>query len=180
MRKYPFDAYTKVALPPAVADLEAPTLDELRAIVDDYYLDVYSDEYIGAFEWVYDIDCELTPGGLRLPKSTESVDATPWKGGLHQERPTRYGMTGASLEAFRYRPPDVEVLWHGARFKEQRVLIVRRGVPVETAWTAGDTVEVYRVTFGQRANADSSPDTATTFTVPLFVYAATDEAVLVA
>lgn len=178
MRKFPFDAYTKVAFPPAVADLGAPVLDELRAIVDDYYLDVYTDEYIGDFEWVYDIDCELTPGGLRLPKVTESVDATPWHGDLIQARPTRYGMSGASLEGFRYQPPDVEVLWAGSRLRAKRVLVVRRGVPVETEWTAGDVVEVYRVTLGQRVNADSNPDTATTFMVPLFVTAATDEAVL--
>lgn len=179
MRKFPFDEFTRVAFPPAVSVLTAPTLDELRAVVDDYYLDVYTDEYIGAFEWVYDISCELTANGLRLPKSTQAVDVTPWKGDLVQERPIRYGMSGAALEAFRFRPPDVEVLWAGARFKAQRVLVVRRGVPVEQDWAEGDVVEVYRVRIGQRANADSNPDTLTTFTVPLFVYAATDEAVIV-
>lgn len=180
MNKYPFDANTKVAFPPTVADIAAPTLDELSAVVDDYYLEVYTDEYIGATDWIYDIECELTPGGLRLPKTTEAIDATPWKGGLIQERPTRYGMQNASLEAFRYRPPDVEVLWTGAVFKAQRVLVVRRGVPVSTDWAAGDSVEVYRVTLGKKFCADSNQDALTTFTVPLFVTAEDDDAVVVA
>lgn len=180
MNKYPFDAWTRVAFPPAVADISAPTIDELTAVVDDYYLDVYTEEYIGELAWAYDLNAELALDGLVLPKVTESVDATPWKGGLQQERPTRYGIRGARLEGFRRKPPAIEVLWEGARFKEQRVLVIRRGVRWSVDWTAGDKVEVYRVIIGKRFVAPSAASAATTFTVPLFVTAEDDDAVLVA
>lgn len=179
MNKYPFHAYTRVAFPPYIGDISAPTLTEIgQAGEDDYFLDVYTDEYIGSTTWIYDIHCELTASGLRLPKSTASTDVTPWYGGLIQERPTRYGMSGASLEAFRYKPPAIEVMWNGALFKAQRFLVVRRGIPVEEEWDSGDPVEVYRVTMGKRFCADSAPDTLTTFTVPLFVTAEDDNAVV--
>lgn len=179
MSKFIYEGFTRVAFPPAIADIDAPTLDELRAVVDDYYLDVYTEEYIGAFEWVYDIHCELTKGGLSLPKSDETIDSTPWKGGLVQERPTRWGVAGAQLRGYRRSPPDVEVLWSGAQWKARRALVIRRGVPVTQDWAADDVVEVYRVQIGRRFNLPSASNANTQFVVPLYVYAENDEAVLV-
>lgn len=179
--KYPFDEYTLVAFPPAIANLAAPTLGEIGlAAEDDYYTDYYVDYYLGTPVWIYDIQCELTADGLHLPKSTESRDNTPWKGDLIQEIPIRYGMSGASLRGFRYKQPDPGVLWAGARFKAERALVVRRGVHVTVPWTVGDSVETYRVTLGKRVTADSAQDTLTTFEVPLFVTAENDDAVVAA
>lgn len=175
---YPFDAYTRVAFAPTVADISAPTLAELgRTITSDPYIDEYIDPYAGTVTWLFDIQCELTAGGLALSKSTSTVDATPWYGGLQQERPTRFAVDGASLEAFRLQA-ETGVLWEGCQFRAQRVLVVRRGIPVDQDWNTGDPVEVYRVTLGKRSTNRSARNTAVTFTVPLYVTAEDDDAVV--
>lgn len=181
MIKYPHDEFTRVALPPAVADLSAPTLGEIGLGAEgDYFVDYVLDYVLGTPTWIYDIQCELTASGLKLPRSTSSVDQTPWNGDLEASRPARYGLSGAELEGFRFRPPDAEILWNAARFRERRVLVVRRGVPVEQDWNEGDSVEVYRFQFGKRTIASTGTDSLVTFTVPIFVSEDDDDAVVAA
>lgn len=157
--KFPADGYTRVAILPAVANLAAPTLDEIGDGVD--------------------ITCDLTADGLRLPRSTATQDATPWRGPLEIERPTRVNMAGSSLQGYRFRL-EAEVLWDAAVFKARGFLVVRRSMPFDTGWAATQVVEALDFRFGKRTTADTASDAMVTFTVPIFVTAEEDEAVIAA
>lgn len=154
---YVFEEYTKVLILPSVAALAAPTLAEVLAGVD--------------------VTPELTREGLHLVRSTRTVRRTPWSGRLDTEAAARVRID-AALQAKRAKVGGVERLWSLAVFRSAHVLIVRRGIHKSTAVAAGQKVEALRFTFGQRATAPMSSNSRVTFTVPLFVTADEDEAVL--
>jgi hypothetical protein len=153
--RYPFEGSTRVAIVPAVDNLALPTMAEIAAGED--------------------VTCDLTRDGLRVGKSEETEDRTPWRGPLTVEQPTRYSID-AQLTAYR----GDEVVWDLAAYGEQAVLIVRRGVPYETPLQAGDVVETYQFVWGKRSPAPAASNTAQTFTVRLYVNEDADTAVVAA
>lgn len=160
MTKYVFDGKTRVGLIPALYNIDAPTLVELAAGTD--------------------ISCDLTSGGLRLAKTTEFLDASPWKGDALSTRIGHYGFAGPSLEGYRFTPPDTELLWDLAVFRAEMFMVVRRGVDTEQPWADGDLVETYEIRFGKRSVYDSGVDTPVTFTVPIAIVDDSDQAVVTA
>jgi hypothetical protein len=156
--KFPFEGNTRVALVPAINNIAVPSLAEISAGVD--------------------ITCDLTADGLRLTRSTATIDVTPWAGDLVIEEPTRRAFSGASLTGFRFLDPDDEILYPRCVFKTSSFLVVRRGVPFEDVWGSGDVVEALGFIFGDRTTADTAQDALATFTVPIFVNVQNDAAVV--
>lgn len=148
-------ANTRVAILNSVAILGVPSVAELNA--------------------GYDISSRLTADGLRPNGNTVTEKRTPWKGGLEVEVPVRRSMSFL-LQAYRNTTATTDMLWTISRWRSNGVLVVRRGVAVTTAWTAGQAVESYRFTFGLRNHLGSG--SATTFIVPLLVYEMEDQAVV--
>lgn len=156
MSRYPFEAHTTVVLAPSVASLAAPTLAEIAAGVD--------------------VTCDLLTSGLSVARSTGTVNRTPWTGDLEVESPARYAV---AVELSGFRDTASEALWDEVdTFRERKFLIVRRGVAYGTAWSAGQVVEALEVRVGKRSTAPSTPNALQTFTVPLFVLADEDAAVV--
>lgn len=149
-----FERFTRVVLAPSVASLAAPTVAEITAGVD--------------------LTPHMPKSGLAITRSTGTVERTPWTGSLAVEAPARYGV---AVELTGYR--DADTFWDAvATFRQQRFLIVRRELAYDTAFTAGQVVEALEVRVGKRNTAASAANTRPTFTVPLFVLADEDEAVV--
>lgn len=154
MTAIPFDGRTRVVLTDPVADISAPSVSAIESGVD--------------------VTCDLTRDGLRVQRSTQTTDLTPWRGDLAVESPTRW-LT--SVELVGYRRPSGEVLWPATSdFRAKRLLIVRRVLPVDTPWAAGQIVEAMTVRIGKRYVNPSAANAAVTFTVPLFVLEDEDSA----
>lgn len=156
MTAYVHPRWTRIAVLPTVAALNAPTLTEIAAGTE--------------------INRDVLIDGLAIERSTETADATPWRSDLVVERVTRYSMT-ADLVGLRRTQGDTESLWNLCELREPSVLIVRRGVPAGTAWAAGQVVEAMRFRFGKRGVIGSSGG-AVTFRVHLAISEDDDAAVV--
>lgn len=154
----PFDGHTRVVLADPVADISAPPIAVIQAGVD--------------------VTCDLTRDGLRVQRTTQTVDRTPWRGDLAVEAPTR---VQAAVELVGYRRPSGEVLWPATSdFRAERLLVVRRILPFDEPWDVGQSVEAMAVRVGKRSVTPSATNAAVIFTVPLFVFEDDDSAVIAA
>lgn len=159
-RRYPFREHHRVVIATSLSHPTAPTVAELDAAID--------------------ITCELTTDGLNIPRDTNGVDASPWRGRLEVERPATYSTSGAGLKGYRAGQGDTELLWPLAVFNTEAWLVIRRGLPFTLAWLPEQVVEVCRFRFGQRVTAPTADNAPVTFTVPLFISDDTDSAVVFA
>lgn len=156
--KYPFHAFTRVAVLESVSDPAAPTVAEIAAGID--------------------VTSDLVRNGLQVGRSTTSVNRSRWSADVEGSAPIRYGLN-VVLTGYRFTPPDDEPLWEAvATFRAPGVLVVRRGIPFATAWAAGQAVEVATGRWGKRATAPADAG-AVTFSVPFYVTADNDSAVLI-
>lgn len=158
--KYPHVEYSRVYLVEAIADVAAPTVAELN---------------LGT-----DVTCDLTKDGLRIRRTTSAANRAMWASTLDGEDPARYRVT-VELEGYRFTPPDTEALWEAtAAFRDDTYLVVRRGIPYATAWTAGQSVEVIAGRWGKRTTEPSRDNRNVVFSVPLLVTVDEDEATVAA
>lgn len=144
--KFPFEEYTRVSLVSSIADISAPTADELDAGTD--------------------ITCYLTKDGLNPGGSTNGVDS----GSLCSRVDSQVAGSvsyNATLRGFRYW--DEDDFWDVCAWGTNTHLVVRRGPAHDAAWTAGQPVEVYTVQMGEKIPASSAANTLQTFEVSLFV-----------
>lgn len=156
--KVPFQDHTRVVLADPIGDISAPSLSVIQAGVD--------------------VTCDLTRDGLRVTRSTQTTDRTPWRGPLAVEAPVRF-LTSVELVGF--RRADSETLWSATSdFRAVRTLIVRRILPFDEPWDVGQVVEAMTVWVGKRTVAPSAGNALVTFTVPLYVSEDDDAAVVVA
>lgn len=158
MPKYPPHGNLRVAVLDLLDDLDFPSLTQVEAGVD--------------------VTCDLAT--LSLSSTTQTIDRTPWRGDLVRQDPVREVFTGPHLVGFRFTQPEPEPLWDLAVFRAEKTLVVRRGVPYETAWAASQVVSVYVVQFGARSTTDPSEDVVETFVLPLFVSAYRDASAITA
>lgn len=123
------DGNNKVSYVPMIADPAAPTVTELTAgtslecLIMSDGLDISTDESV-----------------VSAPKLCETIDA---------ELPGR-AKTTIQLTCVRKDTPAEDIAWTTLQRGLKGYLVVRRGIPFDTAWTAADPVEVYPVQFGQR------------------------------
>ncbi len=158
MSSYPFEEFTRVVLVPSIANLAAPTLDEIDAGID--------------------ITCDLTKDGLAVGRTTEGIERARWPSLLIGEDPGRYSFDQPTLKGKRRTQDDVEPFYDACIYRGSSFLVVRRGLPYEHYFDGGQVVEAVSFRFGHRTTAPSAANTTVTFTVRLFVNADNDAAVL--
>lgn len=120
MARYVHEGNTKVAWVTTISNIAAPTVAELTAGTDLSEL--------------------LTKDGLSTPGSQNMVDSSTLADTFDAQRVGSWG-GGISLTGFRDAASDT--FWDLAVYGTEGFLVVRRGIPYDTAWTAGQDVEVY-------------------------------------
>ena len=122
MSRYVHEGNTKVALVPTIADITAPTAAELGAGTDISEL--------------------LTKDGLQTPDSQNMVDSAALSDTFDAQVVGSWG-GGVTLTGF--RDDSADTLWDLAVYGTNTHLVVRRGLPYDTAWAATQDVEVYPI-----------------------------------
>lgn len=159
--KYPFEEYTRVAWlagEDAIDDINEPLLADV------------TNESV-------DITCYLTKDGLTIGGTTNAVDSAALCSRVDSQKAGSVGYS-PMLTMFRYH--DDDVAWDLTSWGTEGFLVVRRGPRYDSAWAAGQAVEVYKVQMGEKIPADSATNAMQTFQVALFVDQADLDATIVA
>jgi len=139
------DGMTAVSFVPTISSTAAPTVAELNAGTR--------------------LDSFLTPDGLGLEFSTESVDTTALSSTYNAELP---GRLTVSTELTLKHQGDGVAPFSTFASKPEGYIVVRRNLATSTAWTAGQTVEVYTVQIGTRRRNAPAANEVLKFTVQAF------------
>ncbi len=139
------DGKTAVSFVPTISSTAAPTVAELDA---GQRLDSY-----------------LTPDGLGIEFSTESVDTTALSSTYNAELPGRLTVSTELTLKFQ---GDASAPFSTFASKPDGYIVVRRNVATTTAWTAGQVVEVYTVQIGTRRRNAPAANEVLKFTVQAF------------
>lgn len=153
------DGKTRVAWASSLSNLAAPTVAELGA--------------------AQELTARITPDGLKIDPSTADVDT----GSLASRFDTKeVGRVGYETEITFKRgdTPQEDWPYQNLLYGVHGVLIVRRGIDVETAWAAGQQVETYPMVCGERANISPAANEVMKFNSPVKVYAPPSTNALVA
>ena len=147
---YPFDAFTRVAWVPTIADLSAPTAAELTAGTD--------------------LTCFLTKDGLDTGVSESAIDSGTLCSDIDGEEPgtSKYQPTLKLYRAVGADDDAWDLVVHGTAGH----LVVRRGVAYATAWAAAQKVEIYKGKFGNPMPAASAANANQTFSAKVYTSAA--------
>jgi hypothetical protein len=142
------DGKTRVAWATSIANINAPTVAELTAAAD--------------------YTTRITPDGLKLDPSTADVDTsslastfdtkTVGRVGFDTELTFKRGSTGAE-----------DLPYTTLKYGVSGYLVVRRGIAYTTAWTTGQTVEVYPITCGEPQNSSPAANEVMKFVSPMKV-----------
>lgn len=143
------DGMTTVSFVPTISSTSAPTVAELNAGTQ---LETY-----------------LTPDGLGLEFSTESVDTTALSSTYNAELPGRLAVSTELTLKFQ---GDAAAPFSTFASKPTGYIVIRRNVAATTAWTASQTVEVYTVQIGTRRRNPPAANEVLKFTVQAFHSAA--------
>lgn len=149
MSRYTDDGYTKVTWA-SIADKEFPALSELLAGDD--------------------IECGLTGDGLNTNTSENEVDDSALCESYDATLPGTYKVNPElTLKRQNTVGGDTDVYWDLFNVRGAvGALVVRRGITSETAWAAGQKVEVYPGTTGIRKSQQSARNQQTRFMLTIF------------
>lgn len=148
MPRYVNDGNIKVAWA-TVADKDFPAMSEIAAGDD--------------------IECFLTKDGLNITFNENEVDDAALCETFDAVLPGSYGVS-IELTMKRETPTASDVPWT-TLFNtrgETGALVVRRGIDADTAWAAGQKVEVYPGTLGVRRPAPAATNEQARFMVTIF------------
>lgn len=120
------DGNVKVSFVPSIANIHAPTTTELNAGTS---LEPY-----------------ITPTGLQIKATTASIDTSSLASTFTTQGSGRRSFA-ITIEMKRQTPTDVA--YNLVPYRTSGFLVVRRTVTSTTAWTTGQTVEVYPVITGE-------------------------------
>ncbi|MFG3048140.1 hypothetical protein ACGFZR_24810 [Streptomyces sp. NPDC048241] len=153
------DGKTRVAWASTIANINAPTVAELTAALD--------------------LTKRITPDGLKTDPSTADVDTSSLASTFDTKT---VGRVGFDNEVTFKRGDTVQddAPFTTLRYGVAGYLVVRRGVPYATAWTTGQTVEVYPITCGEPQNSAPAANEVMKFVSPMKVTDAPATAALVA
>ncbi|MET9479880.1 hypothetical protein [Streptomyces sp. NPDC006638] len=144
------DGMTRVAWVSSLANLAAPTVAELNAGTD--------------------LTFRITPDGLKLDPTTADVD-TGSLGSKFDTTEVGRIKYDTELTFKRGDTPQEDWPYQNLKLKVRGVLVVRRGIDVETDWANGQQVEAYPVVCGERANIAPAANEVMKFNSPIKVYA---------
>lgn len=142
------DGKTRVAWLSTVANINAPTVAELTA---------------GA-----DYTKRITPDGLKLDPSTADVDTSSLASTFDTKTTGRVGFD-VELTFKRGDTVGDDAPYTTLKYGVSGFLAVRRGVAYDTAWTAGQKVEVYPITCGEPQNSSPAANEVMKFVSPMKV-----------
>lgn len=143
MARYSHDGMTRVEFVPAVADKTAPTVIELTA---------------GTPLTIF-----INKDGLTVPSDQNMVDDNSLAETFDAQT---VGSFGGSIELTMKRDNSTtpgDTAWDLIEYALEGFLVVRRGVPTASAWTAAQKVEVYPVIFHEPVPSDTSSNEQATF-----------------
>ncbi|MEO3978770.1 hypothetical protein [Streptomyces sp. CAU 1734] len=144
------DGMTRVAWATSLANLNAPTVAELGT--------------------AQELTDRITPDGLKIDPSTADVDT----GSLASKFDTKtVGRVGYETEITFKRGSTTQEDWpyQNLTYGTTGVLVVRRGVDIATAWTAGQKVQTYPMVCGEPADVAPAANEVMKFNSPVKVYA---------
>lgn len=149
MPRYIDDGMTKVAWA-TVADPAFVALSELAAGTD--------------------IECDITGDGLNITFNENSVDDSALCEPFDAVLPGSFGVTTElTLKRRNKEGGDTDAMWLLFNTRnEVGALVVRRGIDSDTAWAAGQDVEVYPSRVGQRRPRATARNQQTAFMVTFF------------
>jgi hypothetical protein len=146
--KFPADGMTYIgfledAAGTAIDDVSAPTLAELATIVD--------------------LSCDVQSGGIDLGVSTAVIDAASICSAFVAQALGR-STVSPTLTGWRYKQPD-DTFWELVEKGKLGWLLIRTGVPTETALADGQMVTLAYIEMSDPQPAFPGGDTLTTFQV---------------
>ncbi|MEV7599864.1 hypothetical protein AB0O91_21020 [Kitasatospora sp. NPDC089797] len=142
------DGNTKVAWASSVANVQSPTAAELTAALD----------------WT----TRITPDGLKTDPTTADVDTSSLASTFETKVPGRKSYS-AEITCKRGSTPADDQPYATLTYGTTGYLIVRRGLPFQTAFGTGQQVEVYPVACGEPQNIAPTANEILKFQVPLKV-----------
>jgi hypothetical protein len=137
------DGKTRVAWVTAIANIAAPTVAELNA--------------------GQDFTTRITPDGLNIPAETADVDNSSLASTFTTNRAGRRSFS-PEVTFKRGDSAGDDAPWTTLTYQTMGYLVVRRVLPYTTAWTAGQSVEVYPVECGERNSVPPAPNEVAKFT----------------
>jgi hypothetical protein len=142
------DGNVKVAWVTSIANINAPTAAELAAGTD----------------WT----TRLTPDGLKTDPTTADVNTSSLASTFDTNQPGRRSYV-VELTIKRGSTTTEDNPFTTLTYGATGYVVVRRGVPYATAFTAGDKVEVYPVAAGEAQNIAPAANEVSKFMSPLKV-----------
>lgn len=142
------DGNIRLTFAPSVANISAPTVDELGAGVD--------------------LECLVTAGGFQPTVDEEVVQVAKLCETSNSEAPGR-ATHQITLTLVRQVEEDEDIAWNTLHRGTAGFLVVRYGVDHSTPWQAGDRVVVYPVTCGERRQMAPEANGATQFQSQMYV-----------
>lgn len=153
------DGKTRVAWVAALANPNAPAAAELTG---------------GS-----DYTPRITPDGLKIDPTTAGVDTSSLASRFDTKEVGRVSYD-TELTFKRGTTPAEDLPWTTLRYGVHGYLVVRRNVDYETAWLAGQSVEVYYVSCGEPASVAPAANEVAKFKSPMFVTTAPNTLAVVA
>ncbi|MFD6421033.1 hypothetical protein [Streptomyces sp. NPDC060198] len=142
------DGKTRVVWAASIANINAPTVAELTAAAD--------------------YTARITPDGLKVDPTTADVDTNSLASRYDTKTVGRVGYD-AELTFKRGTTPADDAPYKTLKYGTNGYLVVRRGIDFETAWAAGQDVEVYPMVCGERANSAPAANEVAKFVSPMKV-----------
>lgn len=153
------DGNIKVAWATSIANIHAPTAAECNAAKD--------------------FTLRVTPDGLKTDPTTANVDNSSLGSTFTTGTNGRRSFDNAVTFKRGDNPTD-ELPYTTLYYQVQGYLLVRRGVPFDQAFAAGDIVEVYPSECSEPQHVAPSPNTVGKLTVPMMNIADPDTKATVA
>lgn len=142
------DGKTRVGWASSIANIAAPTAAECNGALD--------------------LTKRITPDGLKTDPTTADVDTSSLASRFDTKKAGRVGYE-AELTLKRGDNPTDDLPYTTLKYGVNGYLIVRRGIAFETAFAAGQQVEVYPIECGERANIPPAANEVTKFSSPMKV-----------
>lgn len=144
------DGMTRVTWLTSVTNINAPTVAELNA--------------------GQELTDRITPDGLKIDPTTADVDTSSLASTYDTKE---VGRVGFETELTFKRGTTVQEDWAYQNLVKglHGVLVVRRGIALDTAYAVGQQVEVYPTVCGERANVSPAGNEVSKFISPIKVYA---------
>ena len=137
------DGKTRVAWVATISNIAAPTVAELEA---------------GS-----DFTTRVTPDGLNVPAETADVDNSSLASTFTTNRAGRRSFS-PEVTFKRGDTPTDDLPWTTLTYQTMGYLVIRRVLAYDTAWAAGQEVEVYPVECGERNTIPPAPNEVGKFT----------------